>query len=355
VIRRRPICVVAVSLALPLVTSARAFAADTPEETSPSGTSVAESGLHYEAPRDCPAVDAYLTQVEQRLGPNWESALEQLAPRVNIEITLVAARYRGALEFVTERGERISRTVSGAVCAEVVDSIALMTALAVQARIVEPAEPPEKRESPNQPLSTAPAAKLRSPAATDLVARSRTVAAASSTGSKLHVRLGGRASITSGVGPEIALGPGAFAVLELGKARLGLAADLFNSAEVQARIARADFRLASARLDACPWSFELGGSATLEPCAAGELGSLRVAPHPNPPAVTVAEPKAVTWGALDLLGRLVFRLRPFVIVVELVGRLPLRHERFYVGSREQIVFQIPTISAGASAGLGLQF
>jgi len=222
----------------------------------------------------------------------------------------------------------------------------------VQARVGSAAEGSAATENQDEPAANTATSEVPMKRTSRLApVASRSMRAVSS----VHVRFGGHASTTSGVGPGVAFGPGAFAALELGRARFGLGADAFSARNVHVRLGRADFRLLSGRLEACPWSLPLSAWATAEPCAMGELGSFWVAPHVNPPAVTVSEPKAIAWGALGAFGRLVLRFQPFVVAIELIGRVPLRREHFYVGSREQIVFRIPPLSAGASVGLGLRF
>jgi hypothetical protein len=340
-------------------TLGRARATDASDPSATFRTTALEIELDYHAPRDCPGVEAYLADVKLRLGPHWKAALKDLAEHLTVTVARTGDRYGGALEFVTVRGERFSRSVSGAVCAEVVRGIGLITALAVNARAggsavrtdtstttsADPARPARAPSLPREGRSGS-AAVEESRTATVPSTRSRT---------NVQVRFGARASLTSGVGPGVTLGPGAFAIFGLARARLGVGADLFDSGTVRARAIRADFRLLSARLEGCPWSFGLGRWGTLEPCATGELGSFRAAPELDPPVVTVSTPKSIAWGAAGVLGRLVLHFPPFVAAVEVIGRTPLRRERFFVGSRDDVIFEIPVASAGASVGLGLEF
>lgn len=310
--------------------------------------------VHYEAPPACPTLDAYLAHVETRLGPGWKAAVGQFAQRVDVKIVRAGESYRGSIEFVNAQGERFARSVSGEVCAEVVDGIGLMTELAVNSGVSEPST----HASGAAPGETQPAEKsaaVHPASAVRMVkgrARSRAEAARDS---KLHVRLGVRGSLTTGVGPDVAFGPGAFAALELGRGRLGLGFDALQSGEVQAGVFEADFRLLSGRFEGCPWSFELQSWATLEPCAFGELGSFRAAPRLDPPSVTVSEPQSVLWSALGVLGRLVLRRPPLFAELEIVGRTPLRRERFFVETEDRVVFRIPSASVGAALGVGLRF
>lgn len=316
-------------------------------------------GVHYDAPPGCPALDAYLAHVEARLGPDWKAVVGRFAERVEVTISRIGESYRGSIEFVNAQGERFSRNVSGEVCAEVVDGIGLMTELAVKSKISEQPSGSVNRGEAGETSTPAPpfvkSTPVR-PAVTGSVERSQPPRQpAPAPDSKFHVRVGGRASLTTGVGPEIALGPGAFAGLELAKAQVGIGFDAFDSGEVPANTFRAEFRLLSWRLEGCPRSFELTRWATVEPCALAELGSFRAAPRLDPPRVTVSEPKSALWGALGALGRLVLLRPPFLVELEVVGRAPLRRERFFVETQDRVVFRIPSGSAGAAVGLGLRF
>ncbi|HET9957271.1 MAG TPA: hypothetical protein VFQ61_22390 [Polyangiaceae bacterium] len=357
-------------------TFALARAEDAAEPRARSNAAAQEIGLEYEVPAGCPGIDVYLTDVAQRLGPGWHAALKDLARHLTVTVTHVGERYTGSLDLVTRRGERFYRSVNGAVCSEVVLGIGLITELAAKARASEPAgaigtssdtgaaaaadadRDTDARAAPApSPLSSTPQSESGVRPASALRAKRNTAVppVQGRVYGKAKIRFGARASLTSGVGPSVAMGPGVFAVLELDRARFGLSADLHTSGEVQARRVRADFRLLSVRLDGCPWSFRLGDWGAAEPCAAAELGSFRAAPEIEPPIVTAAAPQSIAWGAVGLLGRFVLRFRPFVAQVELIGRAPLRRESFFVGSREDVVFRIPVVSAGASAGLGLEF
>jgi hypothetical protein len=350
---------IAISLLLLSMEPGRSWAAELPVEgASALAHSEPAVEVHFEAPPDCPTLDTYLTHVEARLGPDWKSAVGQFAKRVEVMITRAGDSYRGSIEFVNAQGERFSRSVSGEVCIEVVNGLGLMTELAVKSRVRE--QPPSssratESDPSRQTQPSEKAAEDRAATAGSVVGSDRVSQAKASPGRKLRVRVGARASLTTGVGPDIAFGPGAFAALELTRARVGIGIDRFEAGEVQANAYRAAFRLLSGRLEGCPWSFELQRWATLEPCAIGELGSFRAAPRLDPPKVTVSEPQSVIWGALGVLGRLVLHRSPFLAELEIIGRAPLRRERFFVETEDRVVFRIPAGSVGAAVGLGLSF
>lgn len=236
-------CVSAALLRLPLASGLlvlrlpAAFAMDEAGPNSASYPRLAEAEvIHYDAPSECPTVNAYLIELEQRLGSSWETALRQLALLVNVSVTRGAGQYVGTLELVNERGERFSRAVSGTVCAEVVDGIGLMTAVAVRARFASGAEHGETSRSQNGGVSD--------PSASEASVEQRRPATVrrepNHSPSNARLRVGGRGSMSSGVGPGVALGAGAFAALELGKVRLGLAVDVFPTRNAQVALGRAE-------------------------------------------------------------------------------------------------------------------
>lgn len=327
--------------------------------------------VRYEAPVACPSVEELLARVQQRLARDWEPALAEFATRLQVEVVRNGERYFGTVEFVNGEGERFSRKVSGRDCTEVIDALSLMTALATKVHDEQSAAAPsattEQPDGVGTSSTTAvtpvpPLAAGEPPpgmAEVPLSPRKQTSSAhpVRSPSMNAHVRFGGRASVTSGVGPGLALGPGAFVTLELARARAGLAVDVFDSGDVRASGVPASFRLLALRMEGCPWSLALNGWSRFEPCATGEFGSFRAAARVEAPEVTASDPKSVSWGALGLLSRLVLHARPFVAQIELIGRATLRQEGFYIRepSQRQVVFRIPAVSGGLSAGLGLEF
>jgi hypothetical protein len=313
--------------------------------------------LRYVAPEECPGVDEYLQRVEQRLGSNWESALVDFAARLEVTLTERQGRYDGSVEFVTTQGERFTRSVSGRFCAEVVEGISLMTALAVRSRggsdgTEKPVAHPSPDPSDSQVRAPAPEIALAPSPASDLTPRT---ASKPREAKHLRLRAGARVFVSTGIGPDAALGVGAFSALELGKSVIAIGADVASANNVESKDTHADFRLTTFRLEACPWAIGVSHWATIEPCLLGELGAFRAAARVAPPRVTLSEPATVSWGAIGAVARLVLHFRPGFAEVGVFARAPLRRERFYVEAEDQVVFRIPAVSGGAHTALGLEF
>ena len=340
--------VLAASLAL-LLSEPSAFAAGPARPSHPY--------LRYVAPEECPGADEYLRRVEQRLGSDWERSLLEFAERLEVTLTQRQGRYDGSVEFVTTQGERFTRGVSGRFCAEVVEGISLMTALAARAQggrdgTEKQAAHPSPAPSDSPVRAPAPEIALApSPPSTP------TPGTASKPGEAKHLRLraGARAFVSTGIGPDAALGVGAFSALELGKSVIAIGADVASANNVESEGTHADFRLTTFRLEACPWAIGVRRWASIEPCLLGELGAFRAAARLAPPRVTLSEPTTVSWGAIGAVARLVLHFRPGFAELGVFARAPLRRERFYVEARDQVVFRIPAVSGGGHTALGLEF
>ncbi len=340
--------VLAASFAL-LLSAPRAFAAAPARPSHPY--------LRYVAPEECPGADEYLRRIEQRLGSDWERALLDFAERIEVTLTERQGRYDGSVEFVTTQGERFTRGVSGRFCAEVVEGISLMTALA--ARSQGGSDGPENPGAHPSPDSND--SQVRAPAPEIALAPSPASPPAPRTTSKpgeakhLRLRVGARVFGSTAVGPDAALGVGAFSALELGKSVIAVGADVSSASDVESEGTHADFRLTTFRLEACPWVIGVRRWATIEPCLLGELGAFRAAARVAPPRVTLSEPTTVSWGAIGAVARLVLHFRPGFAELGAFARAPLRRERFYVEAKDQVVFRIPAVSGGVHTALGLEF
>ncbi|HEY3500054.1 MAG TPA: hypothetical protein VGK73_35435, partial [Polyangiaceae bacterium] len=118
------------------------------------------------------------------------------------------------------------------------------------------------------------------------------------------------------------------------------------------------FRLVSFRLDACPSSLEAAAWLTFEPCAAFEAGWLEGGTtRAAPPRVINPETATSFWAAPGVLVRGVARFAPGFLQIEGFARVPLFREQFYVetGGPRDVIYEVPFVSFGAGAGLGLRF
>jgi hypothetical protein len=321
--------------------------------------------IEYHAPPECPDVDAFKGLVRSRVLANWEAAPGEFGRRVVVDVSSVEGRYTATVELADEAGTRGAKTVSGTVCANVVDGIALATALAIEPRGKDGQEPGEAGPvtSPaDRPADTATALAAAPPPATGATPREQRADAespppvAAPDGWRLSgVRLSARALLATGVGPAAAGGAALGIVFEARGARLGVALQGFRTGRIEARGVRARFERLSARLDGCPIVLALSEWATVEPCPFVELGVVAGEAFEDPPAVIRGNRGSAPWYAAGGLGRLVGRFGRFVVELEGAAGAPLRRERFYVEGGDDEIHRVPTFYGAFAAGLGVVF
>jgi hypothetical protein len=285
----------------------------------------------------------------------WEAAPGELARRIDVVITSVEDRHVATIEFVDEHGERVTRAVRGTHCSDVVDGIALVTALAIQGAkedalaLSAPASEPVP-VAPSSPAMTAPTPRPGPAPPPARAARiPRTVDE-----SPLGLRATGRVGLTSGLGLRLAPGAGIGIVYERWNARVGVAFQGFWSGRVEASGVPARFALLTGRLEGCPYVLLLASWAALEPCPFAELGGVTGEAFEAPPDVSRGFPGNALWISAGGAGRLVGQFGALAVELEALVGAPLRRERFYVENGVQ-VHRLPAFYGSFSGGLGVRF
>lgn len=139
--------------------------------------------FRYEAPIGCPDVAVFTDRVRQRTSRGREARAEELARTFALSISPAASGFLGTIEFLDDAGAPVSRRVHGEECDPVVSSLALITALALDATLREqpalgveqpaPARtadpPPARQPTPASPRPSAPLAPRRARGAPLLV------------------------------------------------------------------------------------------------------------------------------------------------------------------------------------------
>jgi hypothetical protein len=320
--------------------------------------------IEYHAPSECPDVDAFKHLVRNRVLADWEAGPGEFARRVVVDVSSIEGQYTATVELADEAGSRGAKTVSGAVCANVVDGIALATALAIEARGQDGQEPTEVGPVTSPPAD-GPADTATARAAAPLPASAspaerrpepdppRPVAATG--GWRLSgLRLSARALLATGIGPTVAGGAALGIVIETRGARLGVALQGWRTGRMEVRDVRARFERLSARVEGCPIVLALSGWASVEPCPFVELGVVTGEAFEDPPAVIRGNRGSAPWYAAGGLGRLVGRFGRFVVELEGAAGAPLRRERFYVEGGDEI-HRVPAYYGAFAAGLGVRF
>jgi hypothetical protein len=304
--------------------------------------------LVYAAPAECPQGDAFRSAVRERASGDWEAQPGELARRIDVSVKRSGERYVAAIVFLNAAGERISRSLSGQSCEDVVNGIALVTALAIQSRVEEalaqsepePPKPPAKSAVPvPAPSATLPAQPPAHPPPVR----------------ETFVRLGAAARAASGTGPGPSFGPMLFGVLEWRRTRLGLAVSGLWSPRVTQGGVSAHYRRLSARLDGCPYAIGRG-TLTFEPCAFFEAGSLHGEGDPGA-SLASTNGGGSPWLVPGVLLRLLARFEPVVVTLELGGGAPLVRERFgfVSGGVEHTTFHVPAFVLDGALGAGVRW
>jgi len=315
--------------------------------------------LVFDAPATCEGREQFLPQVRARLGSSWEAAPGELARTIHVSVSTVGQRYLARIELQDARGRQVARAVAGARCEQVIEGIALITALAIEAQIEELISRSEPIAEAAGPVTARPAPP-NAPAQAAEGNRASPVdsgrpSPASSSG--MHLRLGGRFVIQQGAGPGLGTGLGASAALVWQHVVLGLTVDATGTGEVESQGVRARFDLVAARLEACgrwPW---LSASILVEPCLFAQAGSLNAEGVTTPPEVTRASRGATAWLSPGVLVGLRGELSPVFLGLEASAGLSLDREVFYVDAAEgqRDVYEVPWLAAGAALSLGVIF
>ncbi len=307
--------------------------------------------LVYSAPAECPDDAAFRSAVRARASGDWEARPGELARRITVSVAKQDEKYVAAIVFVNGDGDgaTVARNLSGRVCADVVDGIALVTALAIQSRVEEAlarSEPEPAQPPPAAVAVVKPAVAQNAPAPAPKSAAKPSAAT--------RFRFGVAARVASGTAPAASFGPTVFGAVELGRARLGLSAGGLWSGSATANGVAAKYLRLSGRLDGCPYAF---GTTTLafEPCAFFEAGALHGAGEPSAGLSTTSGGWS-PWLVPGVLLRLVTGFDPLVVELELGGGPPLVRERFgrIVDGQEQTTFRVPPFVVDAALGIGFR-
>lgn len=307
--------------------------------------------LVYAAPPACPDRAALLEGVKARIGSEWEAPEGELARQIDVRVEARGGRFVATIEFLDADGQRVTRSVGGEQCQNVVNGIALVTALAIESRVEEALDQSEP-VAPPPAAARVPAVPAPRPAAAP-APRSRRESASPWGASRAGIRGAG----ATAVGPALALGAGFFGGIEWDALRFGLAFDIVRAPTVTRNHIPADYTLTSGRLEA-GLGFWPASSVGLDAAAFFELGALRAETHQSEPWVTRPGGGSALFVAPGALARVVAFQSPLFFELELSGRFPLNREEFGVDNglpNPPIAYKVRPFSAGAALGAGVRF
>jgi hypothetical protein len=302
----------------------------------------------YTAPAGCPSEQDFVQRVAERSLHERPAASDELALSFTVTLSEDADGVLGRVEFTDRDGTPVSRAVRGATCDEVASSIALVTALAIDARAeTEAAASASVRAPPaptSEPTPPSPPHAVAEPVAERPV-------------STLFFTAGFGGGFQSFVGPTGGLSLDAFLGVTSGPGGGALRLSAWHLRASGSQAGReAVFRAWGGRFDACPLAFERR-SVFATPCLAVDAGFLRAEgvesaslPHPHD--------ASIAWFAATLLGRAGVVLGGLVVLEAEGGlTLPLVRKEFGFSKPEPRtkLYVVPGVGAGAALHAGVRF
>jgi hypothetical protein len=319
--------------------------------------------LSYDAPPECPNQAAFEEGVRSRLPAASQEQAGEAVIAIDVRVTRGADGYRAIVEVPAANGRRATRTVSGKSCENVVRGSALVTALALEARVADdaPSESASAEPAPTSPPS--PPSPAPPPASRPAPVRPVTAIApsppkerATSEPATFEILLGVRGSSTAGVAPGVAFGLGVFAGVRYRALGVALGIESARSGRVRSEGVPAEYSLDCARLEA-GLSLALSPPLELEGLVSFEGGVLGAEALPDPPIVVDGTHGSAAWWAPGVAGRLRVSARPVFVSAEVFGRAPLVRERFFVDidGERRVAHTVPYFSVGGALMAGARF
>jgi hypothetical protein len=304
--------------------------------TSVKAQEIVDFRVDYAAPDQCPDATQFTALVTGRT----ERAKPSQAPgAVRVEVRIETAAGNDGRVKVTGSGrEPIERSVRGASCAEIVDALALITALQLDPEAsseVRREEPPPAKPTPPSPPAPPPKARVKDDglvwsfdAALGLIPFDSTLP-----------------------GPDLGFAASAGASSE---GRL-FAPEAFvyarrTTGDVGRGEGRGEFSILAFGVLGCPVRTPARGQLAFRPCAGFELGALSAAG-----VGLVLEKKETTlWIAPLVAVRGEWQFTPTFFASGTLGvRFPLLRQHYFFESGEN-VHDIPRVSVGFDLGIGVR-
>jgi hypothetical protein len=305
--------------------------------------------FEYDAPAECPDAATFTGRVRERTARGRLAEPNELARTFNVSIVAAQSGFHGTVAFLDDAGAAVSRRIHGEQCDEVVSSLALITALALDASLrpeeeTEPLAPPEPPKSEPKPLR---------PEIDVLRYRVPTRWASPTTrGPSARVGVAGGYRF-----PLDAWGLRLLGELDWGR-RVGvrLAAHYEDADRELDDGRRANLRLLGVESSVCaPWT--LLRTVVLSGCGMVDVGSLR-ARGLESPGLTSLRSATILWVAVGAEARLAWEPdAPFWL--ELNGQLglPLRAHQFIFENPRATVLEVGPDEAtgGLNVATGVRF
>jgi hypothetical protein len=330
-----------------LVSTSIAFCA-APARAEPDEEAVR---LRYEAPPACPDATSFSAQVRERTARGRFARPGELARTFNVELVADGRGFSGIVDFLDDAGASVSRHVHGEQCDAVVSSLALITALALDATL---------RSQDSEPIASSPRAAVAPvPPEADAPATPTPARQSPRSASDVHRRTLRAARFGAQVGYGNAVSAprlGFLGQLDFwNDVSLRLTAH-FASEELAVDAGRsAQLRRLGLETSLCPWHLKKG-TLRVAPCAALDLGSLRAAGVLSE-QLTTAREETIWWASVGAqLGLSWEPDAPFWAELRGAAEFPLRAGyRFTFEEPDRTAYQVPYIAAWVAAAVGVRF
>jgi hypothetical protein len=308
--------------------------------------------VSYAAHDGCPTEADFRRGVETRALRAKATDDPHASVRLAVTLSRDGERTAGVLVVTLPDGTSSERRVNDAACDAAAASLAVVSALALDALLPAPDPPPGEPAGPAAP--PAPATAAPSPGTTAAKREERAPSLdRRRAGQRFDLRVRAHGVWESAVAPRLPLGVLAGGEISWRRAgvlapSVGLGALVTLSGRATRSVGSASFRLVASRLDACPLRLGPSTGAALRPCLELDGGVLR-----GTPDETVRNPVARTmpWFAagITLHGALPVGAA-LALEAAVSGRMLYRHDAFVLRPNLP-VYDVPPLSAGASLGL----
>jgi hypothetical protein len=306
--------------------------------------------FRYEAPPACPGLDVFTARVRERTARGREAEPEELARTFTVKLGAAAPGFLGTIEFLDDAGSPVSRRVHGEECDAVVSSLALITALALDASLRE--EPLLGSEEVSPPRA-APSAPVAGPAPL-VVPSAPSPESASRPRPPLLVsaRVGGSAAYDSALPAPVW---GLLGQLDFRNDWAVRFAAHYSEAELEVETGRAiSVRVLGLESSVCPLRPSTG-ELSLYPCASFDLGSLRARGIESEQLVSTGS-KTILWAAVGPELRLAWEPRAaFWLELRAALAFPLVHHTFQLRNPTQNALVIDEMTAQGGLVAGVRF
>ena len=290
--------------------------------------------IQYAVLPECPDRAEFLRKVASRTPRGMASVYDQTAPVLSVEVVRQGDTLVGRLEIEHASPRPLSRAFTGKDCNELVDALALVTALTLDADADADADarradsltapPPAVRSPALAPSRDSPTVAVRPIESHPSDARE------SKTPSSWKFGAGVGGIVVDGASPEVMVGGGVIVeAMRDGESAwvpsLTIEANLAVSPAITEPGGTANFTLISLRSTLCPIGRRFGRGVALRACASADIGSFRAA------GSSTVSPASSTrgWASVGALGRVDVSLGRGIAVEGALGaEAPLRRDSY---------------------------